>query len=129
MSTTSDFIFGIFSLIICLIFIYAFSSFRKEFEKYEEEKEDLEEYVGIFLSKLYVSAPRLYNQVQLWEKLYHLGKITKEEYLNNINKTANYYPQWRKIEEESKKEFILKKKTKEILENGTSILKEFYDIV
>ena len=109
MSLTSDFIFGIFSLIICLIFMYAFSSFKKEIEEYEEEKEDLEEYVIIFLSKLHVSAPRLYDQVQLWEKLYHSGKITKEEYLDNINKTANCYPQWRKIEEESKKEFLLKK--------------------
>ena len=109
MGTTSDFIFGIFSLIICLIFIYAFSSFRKEIEEYEEEKEDFEEYARIFLSKLYVSAPQLYDQVQLWEKLYHSGKITKEEYLDNINKTANYYPQWKKIEEESKKEFLLKK--------------------
>ena len=109
MDTTSDFIFGIFSLIICLIFIYAFSSFKKEIEEYEEEKKDYKEYTRIFLSKLHVSAPQLYDQVQLWEKLYHLGKITKEEYLDNMNKTANHYPQWRKIEEESKKEFLLKK--------------------
>lgn len=109
MDTTSDVIFGIFSLIICLIFMYAFYSFRKEIEEYEEEKEDREEYARIFLSKLYVSAPQLYDQVQLWEKLYHSGKIRKETYINYINKTANYYPQWRKIEEESKKEFLLKK--------------------
>ena len=109
MSLTSDFIFGIFSLIICLIFIYAFSSFKKEIEEYEEEKEDCEEYARIFLSKLYVSAPQLYDQVQLWENLYHLATITKEEYLDNMNKTANHYPQWRKIKEESKKEFLLKK--------------------
>ena len=109
MNTMFDFIFGIFSLIICLIFIYAFSSFKKEIEEYEEEKENRKEYARIFLSKLYVSAPQLYDQVQLWEELYYSGKITKEEYLDNINKTANYYPQWRKIEEESKKEFLLKK--------------------
>ena len=109
MSLTSDFIFGIFSLIICLIFMYAFYSFRKENEEYEEEKEDHKKYARIFLSKLYVFAPQLYDQVQLWEELYYSGKITKEEYLDNINKTANYYPQWRKIEEESRKEFLLKK--------------------
>ena len=51
MSVTSDFIFGIFSLIICLIFMYAFSSFRKEIEEYEEEKENHKEYARIFLSK------------------------------------------------------------------------------
>ena len=109
MSTTSDFIFGIFSLIICLIFIYAFSSFKKEIEEYEEEKEEYKEYARIFLSKLYVSAPQLYDQVQLWEKLYHSSKITKEMYIDYINKTANHYPQWRKIAEESKTEFLLKK--------------------
>ena len=117
MSLTSDFIFGIFSLIICLIFIYAFSSFKKEIEEYEEEKENHKEYARIFLSKLYVSAPQLYDQVQLWEKLYHSGKIRKETYIDYINKTANYYPQWRKIEEESKKEFLLKKNDRRKINN------------
>lgn len=112
MSTMSDVIFGIFSLIICLIFIYAFSSFEKEIEEYEEEKENYKEYTRIFLSKLHVFAPELYDQVQLWEELYHSGRISKETYIDYINKTANYCPRWIKIEEESKKDFFLKKNSR-----------------
>lgn len=117
MNITYGFIFGIFTLLIYSIITNEI--YKIKTDKYEENI--YKEYASLFLSNLQIYEPKLYNQLELWEGLYHSGRITKAEYLNNINKIVNFYHCWRDIEKKTWKELLAEKKQKEILENSKVI--------